>query len=65
MRKVIIDGGEHVRVTWTPGDKILSYSLEVNDLVKGWISLMYYDSLTEALAGMEALIESQKGATDV
>ena len=60
MTKAIIKETDDVRVVWWMPDPIYPYMLEVKDRVKGWVPLMIYDSPTEALAGMSAIIESNR-----
>lgn len=60
MTKSIIQGNDDVRVVWYMKETLFPYSLQAYDKIKGWVPLMIYDSVTEALAGMERLIESQK-----
>ena len=60
MTKAIIKEADDIRVVMYAAETTLPYYLEVNDRVKGWVPLMMYDSPTEALAGMEALIRSSR-----
>lgn len=64
MTKSIIKGNDNVRVVWYMEESLFPYSLQVHDERKGWVPLMIYDSVTEALAGMERLIESEKRKED-
>lgn len=64
MTHAIIEGNDEVRIVWYFNESIFPYSLQTYDQIKGWVPLMIYDSVTEALAGMERLIESQKRKED-
>lgn len=60
MTKLIVKKTNVIRIAWHFMETTLPYSLEVNDRVKGWVTLMMYETWEEALAGMEALIRSNR-----
>lgn len=55
MKSLIIEGNEGVRIEWHIKESI--YTLQVYDNIKGWVPLIAYDAIGDALAGMESLVE--------
>lgn len=62
----IIEATDEIRVVWYFEETAFPYVLEVNDRIKGWVPLMFYDAPEPAVDTMRSLIrdsqeESEEG----
>lgn len=56
----IIESTDEIRVVWYFEETAFPYVLEVNDRVKGWVPLIFYDAPEPAIDTMRSLIRSSE-----